>query len=60
MIDAMQVEGSFYFATLQGYVIFETGLYRKTKKPFTMIWQEAYATISHLTTVYFKAALSIS
>ena len=27
MIDAMKVKRSIYFATLQGYVIFETELY---------------------------------
>ena len=30
MVDAMKVKRSIYFATLQGYVIFETELYTKS------------------------------
>ena len=32
MVDAMKVKRSIYFATLQGYVIFETELYKRVKR----------------------------
>ena len=45
MIHAMQGTGSIYFATLQGYVIFETELYFQVvmHTPYTKNWLSVVA-----------------